>query len=75
MMKLVYLLAVIGPALMIMTLYQDRTKWMQPTIEYAEECAKKYGGTTFLVRSTSNEIVLLCINTDVFLLGPKIISD
>jgi len=72
-MKILYVLVFSMIAVMLYVVYKDNTKWVQPVADYAEQC-DSLGGTTYMVRSTKNNVVLLCVDTDVFLINPQIVE-
>jgi putative hemolysin len=72
-MKILYMLAF---AIIIITsyvVYKDRTKWINPVSEYATYC-NEYDGTTYMAKSKDDNVVLLCVNPEVFLVPPQIIE-
>ena len=72
-MKTLYILAFSIIALTFYVVYKDTNKWKQPAIDYSERCSA-VSGMTYLVRTTDEKLVFLCVDTTRLSLDPKIID-
>lgn len=68
-MKVVYLLAFAAICLMFATIFIAKEEQNKIVRNYYEEC-NKFGGSVYVTKDSDGDDVVLCVNTDLFLLKP-----